>query len=72
MRQPIQERRPPRVMASREIAHDPCSCEPPHGPQFVVPFCELADAVMGPEVGYALRVVYGKRSALEPSSGQSG
>jgi putative metallohydrolase (TIGR04338 family) len=33
---------------------------PAHGPAFVATFCELAAAVMGPEVGHVLRVVYSK------------
>lgn len=43
-----------------EIAHHLCEVSPPHGPQFVATFCELADAVMGAEVGHVLRVVYAK------------
>ena len=31
-----------------------------HGPDFVATFCELAEAVMGPEVAHVLRVVYSK------------
>lgn len=31
-----------------------------HGPEFVATFCELAAAVMGPEAGHVLRVVYAK------------
>jgi hypothetical protein len=34
--------------------------DPPHGPEFVATFCELACAVMGPEVAHVLRVVYAK------------
>ena len=37
-----------------EIAHHLCDAEPPHGPEFVATFCELAEAVMGPEVGHVL------------------
>jgi putative metallohydrolase (TIGR04338 family) len=48
------------LVVLHEVAHHLCSCEPPHGPQFVATFCELADAVMGPEVAYVLRVVYAK------------
>ena len=36
------------------------TADPPHGPEFVATFCELAEAVMGPEVGHVLRVVYAK------------
>ena len=45
-----------------EIAHHLCDAEPPHGPEFVATFCELAEAVMGPEVGHVLRVVYAKEA----------
>ena len=31
-----------------------------HGRAFVATFCDLADAVMGPEVAHVLRVVYAK------------
>ena len=34
-----------------------------HGHEFVGTFCELADAVMGPEVAHVLRVVYAKEGA---------
>ena len=34
-----------------------------HGREFVGTFCELADAVMGPEVAHVLRVVYAKEGA---------
>lgn len=43
-----------------EIAHHLCRAEPAHGPAFVSTFCELAEAVMGPEVAHVLRVVYAK------------
>lgn len=43
-----------------EIAHHLCAAGPPHGPRFVATFCELAGAVMGPEVAHVLRVVYAK------------
>jgi len=43
-----------------EIAHYLCRCEPAHGPELVAAFCELTDAVMGPEVGHVLRVTYAK------------
>jgi hypothetical protein len=38
----------------------PVDAEPPHGPEFVATFCELAEVVMGPEVAHVLRVVYAK------------
>ncbi|KUI21434.1 hypothetical protein AU193_03315 [Mycobacterium sp. GA-1285] len=48
------------LVVLHEIAHHLCEAAPPHGPEFVTTFCELADAVMGPEVAHVLRVVYAK------------
>ena len=48
------------LVVLHEIAHHLCDAEPPHGPEFVAAFCELAEAVMGPEVAHVLRVVYAK------------
>lgn len=48
------------LVVLHEIAHHLCDVDPPHGPDFVATFCELADSVMGPEVGHVLRVVYTK------------
>jgi putative metallohydrolase (TIGR04338 family) len=48
------------LVVLHEIAHHLCSAEPPHGPEFVATFCELAGTVMGPEVAHVLRVVYAK------------
>ncbi|ULE34838.1 TIGR04338 family metallohydrolase [Mycobacterium sp. IDR2000157661] len=48
------------LVVLHEIAHHLCQTPPPHGPQFVATFCELADAVMGAEAGHVLRVVYAK------------
>ncbi len=48
------------LVVLHEIAHHLSREEPPHGPQFVAAFCELAEAVMGAEVGHVLRVVYAK------------
>jgi putative metallohydrolase (TIGR04338 family) len=48
------------LVVLHEIAHHLCRCEPAHGQEFVATFTELADAVMGPEVGHVLRVVYAK------------
>ena len=48
------------LVVLHEIAHHLCSAEPAHGPEFVATFCELAEAVMGPEVAHVLRVVYSK------------
>lgn len=46
------------LVVLHEIAHHLCDAEPPHGPQFVATYCALTEAVMGPEVGHVLRVVY--------------
>jgi putative metallohydrolase (TIGR04338 family) len=48
------------LVVLHEIAHHLSHAEPAHGPEFVATFCELTDAVMGPEVGHVLRVVYAK------------
>lgn len=48
------------LVVLHEIAHHLCRTEPPHGPEFVAAFCELAGTVMGPEVAHVLRVIYAK------------
>jgi putative metallohydrolase (TIGR04338 family) len=48
------------LVVLHEIAHHICDAEPPHGPEFVETFCEIASTVMGPEVAHVLRVVYAK------------
>lgn len=48
------------LVVLHEVAHHVSRIEPAHGPDFVATFCALADAVMGPEVGHVLRVVYSK------------
>jgi putative metallohydrolase (TIGR04338 family) len=48
------------LVVLHELAHHLAQADPPHGPDFVTTFCELAAAVMGAEVGYVLRVVYAK------------
>lgn len=48
------------LVVLHEVAHHLCDTDPPHGPEFVATFCELAQAVMGPEVAHVLRVVYAK------------
>jgi putative metallohydrolase (TIGR04338 family) len=48
------------LVVLHEIAHHLCDVDPPHGPEFVATFCELAEVVMGPEVAHVLRVVYAK------------
>ncbi|KUH85755.1 MULTISPECIES: TIGR04338 family metallohydrolase [unclassified Mycobacterium] len=48
------------LVVLHEVAHHLCTVPPPHGPEFAATFCDLADAVMGPEVAHVLRVVYAK------------
>ena len=48
------------LVVLHEIAHHLSPVEPAHGRAFVATFCDLADAVMGPEVAHVLRVVYAK------------
>lgn len=48
------------LVVLHEIAHHLADADPPHGPEFVATFCELAAVVMGPEVAHVLRVVYAK------------
>ncbi|WP_077086768.1 TIGR04338 family metallohydrolase [Mycobacterium rhizamassiliense] len=48
------------LVVLHEVAHHLCQAEPPHGPEFVATICELAELVMGPELGHVLRVVYAK------------
>lgn len=46
------------LVVLHEMAHHLCDIRPPHGPEFVATLCELAEIVMGPELGHVLRVVY--------------
>ena len=48
------------LVVLHELAHHVAFADPPHGREFVAAFCELASMVMGPELGYVLRVVYAK------------
>ncbi len=48
------------LVVLHEVAHHLCPDGPPHGPEFVAMFCALAGAVIGPEAGHVLRVVYAK------------
>jgi putative metallohydrolase (TIGR04338 family) len=48
------------LVVLHEVTHHLCDADPPHVPEFVATFCELAGAVMGPEVAHVLRVVYAK------------
>lgn len=50
------------LVVLHEVAHHLAGpAGPAHGPRFVATFCALAAAVMGPEVGHVLRVVYAKQ-----------
>ncbi|OBH21416.1 hypothetical protein A9X03_16780 [Mycobacterium sp. E1715] len=51
------------LVVLHEVAHHLCRADPPHGPEFVATFGELAELVMGPELGHVLRVVYAKEGA---------
>jgi putative metallohydrolase (TIGR04338 family) len=48
------------LVVLHEIAHHLSDADPPHGPEFIATFCDLAETVMGPEVAHVLRVVYAK------------
>ncbi|MEO6792289.1 MAG: TIGR04338 family metallohydrolase [Mycobacterium sp.] len=48
------------LVVLHEMAHHLCDARPPHGPDFVATMCALAETVMGPELGYVLRVVFAK------------
>ena len=49
------------LVVLHEVAHHLCDPDAAaHGPEFVATFCALAAAVMGPEAGHVLRVVYAK------------
>lgn len=48
------------LVVLHELAHHLCTEGAPHGREFVATLCELAGAVMGPEVQHVLRVVYAK------------
>lgn len=48
------------LVVLHEIAHHLCDAPPPHGAQFISTYCALAEVVMGPELGYLLRVVFAK------------
>ena len=53
------------LVVLHEMAHHLCDARPPHGPDFVATLCVLAGIVMGPELGYVLRVVYSNEGADE-------
>lgn len=49
------------LVVLHEIAHHlDGGTGPPHGPEFTATLCDLAAAVMGPEAGHVLRVLYAK------------
>ncbi len=49
------------LVVLHEIAHHLCAdVTPAHGSEFVATLCALTAAVMGPEAGHVLRVVYAK------------
>jgi putative metallohydrolase (TIGR04338 family) len=49
------------LVVLHEVAHHLCDPDAAaHGPVFTATFCRLATAVMGPEAGHVLRVVYAK------------
>ncbi|MEB3020225.1 TIGR04338 family metallohydrolase [[Mycobacterium] crassicus] len=48
------------LVVLHEIAHHLSDARPPHGPHFVATMGALAEIVMGPELGYVLRVVFAK------------
>jgi putative metallohydrolase (TIGR04338 family) len=49
------------LVVLHEVAHHLCVPDAAaHGPDFTATFCRLATAVMGPEAGHVLRVVYAK------------
>lgn len=48
------------LVVLHEIAHHLTDAQPAHGPQFVATLCALAELVMGPELGYVLRVMFAK------------
>lgn len=48
------------LVVLHEIAHHLSATRPPHGPEFTATLCAVAESVMGPELGYVLRVVFAK------------
>ncbi|MGB3482912.1 MAG: TIGR04338 family metallohydrolase [Mycobacterium sp.] len=48
------------LVVLHEMAHHLSPTPPPHGPEFAGTFSDLAEMVMGPEVGHVLRVLYAK------------
>lgn len=48
------------LVVLHELSHHLSRSDPPHGHEFVATHSELAELVMGPEVGHVLRVVYAR------------
>ncbi|MBS4727842.1 TIGR04338 family metallohydrolase [Mycobacterium sp. SM1] len=57
------------LVVLHEIAHHLCGAQPAHGPEFVATMCTLSELVMGPELGYVLRVVYAQEGVRLAVSG---
>ncbi|MDF3340666.1 TIGR04338 family metallohydrolase [Mycolicibacterium septicum] len=52
------------LVVLHELAHHLSHADPPHGPDFVAAHVELCTAIMGPEVGLVLRMVYAKEGVV--------
>ncbi|WP_135451482.1 TIGR04338 family metallohydrolase [Mycobacterium sp. DL99] len=52
------------LVVLHELAHHLSHADPPHGPDFVATHIELCTAIIGPEVGLVLRMVYGKEGVV--------
>ena len=52
------------LVVLHELAHHLSHADPPHGPDFVAAHIELCTAIMGPEVGLVLRMVYAKEGVV--------
>ncbi|WP_454787615.1 TIGR04338 family metallohydrolase [Mycolicibacterium lutetiense] len=52
------------LVVLHELAHHLSQADPPHGPAFVATHIELCTAIMGPEVGLVLRMVYAKEGVV--------
>lgn len=52
------------LVVLHELAHHVSHADPPHGPAFVAAYCDLCTAIMGPEVGLVLRMVYAKEGVV--------
>ncbi|MGV0768516.1 TIGR04338 family metallohydrolase [Mycobacterium syngnathidarum] len=52
------------LVVLHELAHHLSHADPAHGPDFVVTHIDLCTAIMGPEVGLVLRMVYAKEGVV--------